>query len=550
MPLDMLVTGGRIATLAGERGFGWVEAVGITAGRVAFAGTAIELETRADPHTLRVELDPDEVAIPGLSDAHLHLAEGGLALDRIDLTSAPTLDAGLERIAAAHAALTDGDAWLEGHGWHNDRWGVWPTAADLERVAPGRAVALWAHDHHALWVSPRAMAIAGIDADRGDPDGGIIRRGEDGDPTGILHEAAARIATDHIPAATSEQYETSIGRLAHDLVRLGVVAVHDPGALSLQEGLGRGIAAYRTLDERDDLPIRVHASIRSEQLPTAIAAGLRSGDPLGPPGGRARFGWLKLFADGTLASRTAALLDPIEPEPGRPLPAGTERGIWLTPPDAVAAFARQAADAGISTQIHAIGDRGCRASLDALEPTAGRTPLMPRLEHVQLLHPDDRPRFRELGIGASIQPVHVRADASIARTLWGERAETRSYPMRSLLDARAVVAFGTDAPVEPIDPWPGLSMAVTRVDGSWPEGSAPFGPDERLTLEQALRAACVGPATVAAEEADRGRLVPGQRADLVVLPASAMSHPIEPGGALATARPRMVIIDGEIAFER
>ena len=549
MPLDVLVTGGRIATLAGDRGFGWVEAVGITGGRVAFAGSAIELETRADPHTLRIELDPGEVALPGLTDAHLHLAEGGIGLDRIDLTSAPSLDAGLAAIAAAHAALADPDAWLEGHGWHNDRWGVWPTADDLERVAPGRAVALWAHDHHALLVSHRAMAMAGIDADRTDPAGGIIRRADDGTPTGVLHEAAARIVTDVVPPATPEQYETSIARLGQQLVRLGIVAVHDPGALSLQVGLGRAIDAYRVLDERGDLPIRVHASIRSEQLAAAAELELRSGDPLGPPDGRARFGWLKLFADGTLASRTAALLEPIETEEGRPLPPGTERGIWLTSPEDVSAHVRRATAAGITTQVHAIGDRACRVTLDILEPTAGQTPLMPRLEHVQLLHPDDRPRFARAGIAASIQPVHVRADAAIARTLWGERAETRGYPMRSLLDAGAVVAFGTDAPVEPIDPWPGLSMAVTRVDGTWPEGSDPCGPDERVTLEQALRAACIAPAVTAAEP-DRGRLVPGQRGDLVVLPASALSHPIEPGGALATARPRLVMIDGEVAFER
>jgi hypothetical protein len=548
MPLDTLVTGGRVATLAGDHGFGWAEAVGISGGRVAFAGTAIELETRADPHTFRIELDPDEVVIPGLTDAHLHLAEGGLSLDRIDLSSSPTIDDGLARIAAANAARPDDDAWLGGHGWHNDRWGVWPTADDLERVAPGRAVALWAHDHHALWVSRRALEIARIDANRSDPDGGIIRRDAHGVPTGVLHEAAARIVTDHIPAAPPEQYETSIARLARDLVRLGVVAVHDPGALSLQEGLGPAIDAYRVLDERGDLPIRVHASIRSEQLAAAAGRELRSGDPLGPPGGRARFGWLKLFADGTLASRTAALLEPIEPEQGRPLPPGTERGIWLTPPDQVAGLARQAAAAGIATQIHAIGDRSCRASLDALEAAVGRRTLMPRLEHVQLLHPDDRPRFARAGIAASLQPIHVRADAPIARALWGDRAETRGYPMRSLLDAGAVVAFGTDAPVEPIDPWPGLSMAVTRVDGSWPAGSEPFGADERITLEQALRAACVAPAVMAAET-DRGRLVPGQRADLLVIPAQALVHPIEPGGALAGARPRLVMIDGEVAFE-
>src|SRR5204863_2589462 len=198
-----------------------------------------------------------------------------------------------------------------------------------------------------------------------------------------------------------------------------------------QEGLGRGIAAYRALDERGDLPIRVHAGIRSEQLSAAIEAELRSGDPLGPPGGRARFGWLKIFADGTLASRTAALLEPAEPAEGRPLPAGTERGIWLTEPDALAAFARRAADAGIATQVHAIGDRACRVTLDTLEPLAGRTAFMPRLEHVQLLHPDDRPRFGRAGIAASIQPIHVRGDAPIAFAVWGDRAETRGYPMRS-----------------------------------------------------------------------------------------------------------------------
>ena len=552
MPLDLLVSGGRIATLAGDRGFGWVEAVGITDGWVAFAGSAVDLETRADPFTRRIELDPYEVAIPGLTDAHLHLAEGGLSADRVDLTRTRSLDEGLEAIRAAAGATTagvvDAHAWLEGHGWLRDRWGVWPTADDLERAAPGRPVALWAHDHHALWVSHAALRIAGVDATTRDPDGGIIRRHETGAPTGVLHETAARLVMRHVPPPTTERVEAAVVQLSRELIRLGVVAVHDPGALSLQRGLGPAIAAYQALDERDDLPIRVHASIRSEQLAAAIAEGLRSGDPLGPPGGRARFGWLKLFADGTLGSRTAALLEAIEPEPGRPLAPGAERGIWITPPDEVAALALKAADAGIATQVHAIGDRACRATLDALEAVAGRTRLVPRLEHVQLLHPDDRPRFARAGIGASIQPVHVRSDAPSARRLWGDRAETRGYPMRSLLDAGAVVAFGTDSPVEPIDPWPGLSLAVTRIDASSGSDAEPFGPDERITLEQALRAACIAPAVLAAES-DRGRLTVGQRADLVVLPASALSHPIEPGGALAMARPRLVMIGGEVAFE-
>src|SRR6187551_1273176 len=162
MPLDALVTG-RIATLAGESGFGWVEAVGITGGRIAFAGSAVELETRADPFTRRYELDPDEVAIPGLTDSHLHLAEGGIAREKVDLSQVQSLPDALAAVRAGAAALPDADAWVEGHGWDADRFGRWPTADDLESVVPGRRVAIWAHDHHSLWVSHAALAAAAID---------------------------------------------------------------------------------------------------------------------------------------------------------------------------------------------------------------------------------------------------------------------------------------------------------------------------------------------------------------------------------------------------
>ena len=546
MPLDALVTG-RIATLAGERGFGWVEAVGITGGRVAFAGSAVELETRADPFTVRFELDPEEVAIPGLTDAHLHLADGGIALENVDLSQVAALDEGLRLVAAAHERLAPDD-WIEGHGWDPDRWGRWPTATDLETVAPDRRVAIWAHDHHSLWASRAALRTADVTAATEDPAGGIIRRADDGSPTGVLHEAAARLVTSHVPRPSDERYDRLIATLASDLVRLGVVAVHDPGALAIQDGLAGSISSYRRLAEQGRLPLRVHACIREEQINAAAEAGLRSGEPLGPDLDRARLGWLKLFADGTLASRTAALLDPIETEPGRPLPAGTERGVFMTPPERLAELAELAAMHGIATTIHAIGDHGVRASLDALEPTVGRVPLMPRLEHIQLLHPDDRGRFARAGIAASVQPIHLRADAAAARRLWGSRAESNGYTWRTLAETGAVLAFGTDAPVEPIDPWPGLAMAVTRTDPSWPAGTPPFGPDEAITLERAIRAACLGPA-VTAREKDRGRLVPGQRADLVVVPIAALTEPVEPGGALATARPRLVLIDGAVGYE-
>jgi predicted amidohydrolase YtcJ len=545
MPLDTLITG-RIATLAGDEGFGWVEAIGIRDGRIAFAGSEVFLETRADPHTLRIVLEPDEVAIPGLTDAHLHLAQVARARSHVDLEGAATLAEGLERIAAAHRALADPEAWLEGHGWDADRWGRWPSAGDLESCAPGRRVALWAHDHHALWASRAALTMAGIDRTTPDPSDGVVRRDVDGEPEGVLLEAAARLVSVHLPVPDEAELERAIVDVARELLAFGVVACHDPGGVSPDPNLAGSFPAYAALSDAGRLPVRVHASLPHEALDTAIARGVRSGAPIGEDGeGRARIGWLKAFADGSLGSRTAALLADIEPQADRLPPSGL-RGVWMTEPAELTAVARRAFDAGIATQIHAIGDAAVRAALDALEPVARGLPLMPRVEHVQLIDPADRPRFAAAGIAASVQPIHLRNDAEQARRLWGARAETAGYAWRSLAGTGAVVAFGTDAPVEPFDPWPGIALAVRREDPSWSAGSRPFGPDEALTLDRALRAACVGPA-VSAGARDRGRLTVGQRADVVVLPAAALDDPVEPGGALATARPHIVLVDGEYA---
>jgi predicted amidohydrolase YtcJ len=546
MPLDTLITG-RIATLAGDDGFGWVEAIGIRDGRIAFAGSEVFLETRADPHTLRIALEPDEVAIPGLTDAHLHLAQAALARHHVDLGSAVTLDEGLERIAAAHRGLAGPEMWLEGHGWDSDRWGRWPTADDLEAAAPGRRVALWAHDHHALWVSRAALTTAGVDRTTEDPAGGVIRRGTDDEPEGVLYEAAARLVMVHLPPPVQADLERGIVEVGRELLALGVVACHDPGGVSPDPDLNWSFPGYAALSDAGRLPVRVHASVRQDALATAIARGLRSGDPIGEDrDGRGRVGWQKAFADGSLGSRTAALLADIESEPDRPLPPERRRGVWMTDPAELADHARRAFDAGIATQIHAIGDAAVRAALDVLEPVARGLPFMPRIEHVQLVDPADRPRFAAAGIAASVQPVHLRSDADQARRLWGARAESAGYAWKSLVETGAVVPFGTDAPVEPFDPWPGIALAVRREDRSWPAGTLPFGPDEAMTLDRALRAACVDPA-VSAGEKDRGRLTVGQRADVVILPAAALEDPVEPGGALATARPHVVLVDGEYA---
>ncbi len=548
MPLDTLITG-RIATFAGESGFGWVEGIGIRAGRIAFAGSQVDLETRADPHTQRITLEPGEVAIPGLTDSHLHLAQAAMATGQVDLSDASTLVEGLARIRAAHASLSDPDNWLEGHGWDSDRWGGWPTASDLEGVAPGRRCAIWAHDHHALLASRTALLTGGVDRTTPDPPGGVIRRDPDGEPEGVLYEAATRLVSVHVPHVSVGDLEAALIAVSRELVALGVVAVHDPGRLVPDPEMAWSFPAYAHLSETGRLPVRVLASLRDDALEAALAGGLGSGLPLGgDPTGRARVGWMKCFADGSLGSRTAALLADIEPEAGRPLPPDRRRGLWLTEPSRLAELVGRAAAGGIATQIHAIGDAAVRVALDTLAPTAATVPLMPRLEHVQLLDPADRGKFAAYGIAASVQPVHLGTDAALARMLWGERAERSGYTWASIAETGAVLAFGTDAPVESFDPWPGIALAVRREDARWPAGTPPYAPEQALTLDRALRAACLDPA-LSARESDRGRLTVGQRADLVVIPAAALDEPVEPGGALATARPSLVLMDGRVVYE-
>ncbi|MBI2763445.1 MAG: amidohydrolase [Chloroflexi bacterium] len=537
MPLDVLVSG-RIATFAGPAGFGWVEAVGIRQGRVAFAGSAIDLETRADPHTMRIELEPGEIAMPGLTDAHLHLLDAAVATEHVDLTRAQAIDDGLAMIADAALALPPG-AWLEGGGWDQRRWGRWPTAADLDRVIPGRPAAIWSFDHHAIWGSSASFLQAGVDARSVDPAGGIIRRLDDGSPEGVVLENACVLVMSCVPPPDQQTLNRTLLRIGRQLAELGVTGVHDPGNVSPDVDL-IALDAYARLADAGELPLRVHASIRPESLDRAIERGLRSGALLGEdPNGRARIGWLKLFADGTLGSQTAALLQPRE--------GSTDVGVFRQGPEELATFVRRAAEAGIASQIHAIGDAAVRAALDALVPVAASMALMPRLEHVQLVNPADRHRFARHGVAASVQPVHLREDAESARHDWGARAEQSGYAWNTLVAAGAVLAFGTDAPVEPIDPWPGIALSVLRRDPSWGPDAIPFGAHEALDLEQALRAATLGPAQTT-READRGRLTPGARADLIVLPAA----PREPNGigaSFAAVRPRLVLIDGDVVVD-
>ena len=388
-----------------------------------------------------------------------------------------------------------------------------------------------------------ALAAARLDETTADPPGGVIRRGGDGRPDGILYENASGLVMDVVPPPEPETLRRALQALGRELLAVGVVGAHEPGSLEADPS-NRVLDLYAEMAEAGDLPFRIRAGVRSDSLDDAITRGLKSGSPIGDGDpARLSMGWLKLFSDGTLGSRTAALLEPVE---------GTDnRGYFTTPPEELEELAKRAADAGITTQIHAIGDAAVRTSLDILGPTAGAATFMPRIEHIQLCHPEDRARFKAHGIAASVQPIHLRSDAAVARRDWGSRAESAGYTWRSLLDAGATLAFGTDAPVVPIDPWPGIALAVIRRDPSWGAAVAPYGPEEGLTLEQSLRAATAGVAATARDKLG-GRLIPGSPADLIVLPAAPResSDAGERAAAFAEVRPRLTMIAGEVVFER
>ena len=263
----------------------------------------------------------------------------------------------------------------------------------------------------------------------------------------------------------------------------------------------------------DAFPIRVHVSIRDDALETALARGVRSGQPLGSnPDARAHVGWLKLFADGALTSRTAALLEDYEEEAGRPLATDRRRGVWMTEPAQLEELVRRAAGAGIQSQIHAIGDAAVRAALDVLEGVSdfgGGVGMMPRIEHAQMIPPGDGPRFATAGIAASVQPVHLRTDAPGARRAWGERAEREAFAWSELVATGAVIAFGTDAPVEPFDPWPGIAIAVARRDSFVGiQTLDPSGPPRRSRSS----ARCARPASTRRSRPGR-RTADGSRSD-------------------------------------
>lgn len=473
--------------------------------------------------------------LPGLTDAHVHILWYALQREQADLRGATTLDAALATVTARAAGLAPG-AWLLGGGWDQEHWQVdWPTAAPLDAATSGRPALLTRRDMHAAWVNSAALAAAGIDDDTPDPPGGTIQRDEQGHATGVVLENAIDLVRRHVPEPDLTERQNALRRALREAVSYGLTGIHCPSVSSVEAQ--QMLHDLQVLRQLGDLPLRCLVHLPLDGLDAAIGLGLRSG--LGDRW--LRLGGVKLFADGTLGSQTADMLAPF---------GGTQNlGMPLMSEDALYEVARKASAAGIALVVHAIGDGANRKVLDAIEEAlplegAGGPRLPHRIEHAQLVHPDDLDRFAALGVVASMQPLHAASDWETAERLWGERCAT-AYPWRSLLRRGTVLAFGSDAPVEPLNPWLGVHAAVTRqrADGQ-PVGG--WHREQRLTLEEALRGFVVGPA-VASGEAEKGPLAEGRLADLIVLPNDPFRAE---ASTLHATRVDATFVEGQLVYER
>jgi predicted amidohydrolase YtcJ len=498
-----------------------VSALLVRGGRVAAAGTEAEVRAAALPGA-RVESLGDATVTPGFTDAHVHLTTWALARRRVELHDARTLDEGVARVAAA---ARSGSGWIRGLGWDVHRWGGLPTREALDRVAPDRPVYLESHDIHAAWLNSAALRACGIDASTPDPEGGtIVRDRATGEPTGVLLEHAKRLSAPFLPVPTRDEVRDALLDAQREAHRLGITGVH-----SVEQPTG--LADFRDLEERGLLRLRVLQAVGLDFLEDAVRLGVRSGF-----GGEwIRIGGVKMFLDGALGSRTALLREPYE---------GTadDRGIETLPLADFRDAALRAAEAGIASTVHAIGDAAVERALGVLG-AAPRVAAMPhRIEHLQLCPPELWDAVARSGIVASMQPVHLLSDVLPAERHWGHARSRGAYAFAPLLRAGMTLAFGSDVPVETIDPRPGLFAATERV--SWDgEPAGGWYPEHRLTAEEAVRGYTEGPALAAGEADRRGRLLPGYDADLVAWDTDPLgARPEE----LRTMRCLLTMVGGEV----
>ena len=497
MYADLVLLNGKFHTLNNRQPS--VTALAVRDGKIVFAGDDAGARATLRPGGEAVDLK-GYCAVPGLTDAHLHFQMLSLAWQHVNAET-PTLEEALQKVGERAAATPPG-TWILGFGWNHNVWGgSFPLAADLDRVAPDHPVSLQAKSGHASWNNTRALAMAGVSGGTPDPANGRLVRDATGKPTGVLLEEAMGLVDAVIPAPTLDQVIEAMRKAIPIVHRAGLTGVHDlDGA--------QAFSAHQVLHRQGELTLRVLKTIPLQHLDEAIGVGLRSGygdDWL-------RVGQVKMFADGALGPRTALMLEGYDT-------ARDVTGIAVTDIRLINEAVHKATAAGLACAIHAIGDRANRVVLDVYEEVQaerGTLPLPNRIEHVQLLAPSDQGRLGRLGVVASMQPLHATSDMLIAERHWGTRC-SGGYALKTQLRHGAVLALGSDCPVEVLDPLIGIHAAVTRRRSDGTPGPEGWYPEERLTVEEAVRGFTWGAAYAAGMQDKLGSLEPGKLADITIL---------------------------------
>ncbi|BAS29141.1 amidohydrolase [Limnochorda pilosa] len=511
---ETLIVNARVHTMS-PRGTLRGAAVALRDGRVLGVGDELSVRSLLGRSVLRVDAQGGSV-IPGFTDCHIHFTAFAQRTEQVTLEGAGGLAEVLERVRAKAADLAPGE-WVVGGGYDRNLWPASdrPTAQALDQAVPDRPVALASKDGHQVWVNTLALERAGFLSGLPDPAGGVVERDEAGRPTGVLKERAADRIWQVVQDPDLPTLRRMAARAQQRLHALGVTGIHVP----------EGPTAFRLFQEMatsGDLALRVCMMLPADRLQAAADLGIEGGFG----SSLLRVGPVKIFADGSLGSQTAALLDPYQ---GRE--ADGYRGVVVTEADELEDLVARATQAGLAAAIHAIGDRANRMALDALEPWlfhSRRRGLRHRIEHAQLVDPRDRPRFGQLGVIASMQPVHGPQDRTLVTRHWGAERAGHAYAWRSLREAGARLAFGSDAPVESPDPLLGLHAAMTRrLPGEAWEPEEDERSRERLTLQEALEAYTLGAAFASGEEAAKGSIEPGKLADVVILSHDLAQLPLE-----------------------
>jgi predicted amidohydrolase YtcJ len=530
---DLILHNARIYTVDARNTV--AEAVAIAGDRITRVGSDRDILALEGASTTVVDLRGATV-LPGLHDAHAHVVGLGASLQDVDLRGTRSYEEVVGRVRRRLATARPGE-WIVGRGWDQNDWADkdWPTHDLLSAASPDNPVYLTRVDGHAGLANRKAIETANLTRSTTDPAGGRIIRSADGEPTGVVIDTAESLVTARIPPVAPEQLEDQIQLADRELRRLGITTVHDAGAD------GSTVDAYKRLIDTGKIKTRLYVLLRG-RLPE-LKPFFDRGPLTDVANHRMAVRAIKVYADGALGSRGAALLEPYSDEPGT-------SGLLTTPPEEVYAQALAAARAGFQVGIHAIGDRANRQVMDVFERVQREVPgsraLRMRVEHAQILDAAEIPRFARLGVIASMQPTHATSDMPWAPARIGNaRVEEGAYVWHKLLGAGAVIASGSDFPVEEANPMLGFYAAITRQDSAGNPGGG-WMPRERMTRDEALASFTRHAAFAAHAETLTGSIESGKLADLVVLSQDIMR--IAPRQILTTSV-RQTIVGGEIVYQ-